>query len=803
MKNCLFGLLLCVVNSLTAKDISGNTGSVNGLVLDAELMHPLEYATISLLKQENDSVITGTISNESGYFKLKGVSSGKYKINISFIGYESVLIENVNIESGNNIDLGEILLKPQAENLGEVVIVSGQSAMTYKIDRKIINLSQFDISKFGTAVDVLENNSSVTVNMDGSVSLRGSTSLKVLVDDKPSTLEPRDALNQIPANTIERIEIITNPTAKYSSEGTAGIINIILKKNKLEGFNGSVNANAGMFKTKGLDILLNLKKTKLDYYLGFNFYNQGIEGEFKNINRGIIQDTTFILLSEGNYNLFKGSTTARGGVDYAFNNKNFISFQTNIGEWKSGGETFLDYESYTFPESVLYNYNSWEEPARKGFFYNFDLKYDIKINNKGQKLSAFACFDRQDLVERNDNELYDINNEVLNGNKTKESGPIDTYDFQIDYSLPFGENQKFESGYQLEISTYNKQSDLKLYNPVNETYELSNEFSHQIEFDKDIHAAYALYANNFKKFGYQLGIRAEYTYRRINQKDFNELNIIDRLDYFPTLHLSYNLTDNQQFMCSYSRRVSRPKNWQLEPVYTWTDAYHLGKGNPELDPEYVDSYELNFLNKWKSNSFSVEVYYKKTANSIEPIKGVYSKEVFIITYENVGTAFSLGAEIMLNLDVCDWWDFSLSGNFYDYKLESNLNNVPKDIQSFNWNARVFNTFTLTKTFRAQLIINYVSPYATVQGNNQGYFMTNASLRKELFKDFNVILQGQGIFGLLKREKTFESDDFYVYNYIRPSTPIVSLSISYNIRNYTYNRRRQGKNTDRDNGEGSL
>lgn len=799
-------LLICSIlfTSFTVSTSNSENGYIKGYVFDPDVNQPLEYATISILNSANDSIINGTITNESGFFKIKGIKSGKYKVNISFIGYESKSIDNVNIQTRNlNIDLGKIFLKTQSENLGEAVVVSDQSTMTYKIDRKVINVGQLDISESGSAVDILENYPSVTVEIDGSVSLRGSGSFTVLIDNKPSILEPSDVLNQIPANTIERIEIITNPTAKYSSEGTAGIINIISKKNKLEGFSGSIRANVGMFKNQGTDILLNIKKEKLNYYVGFNYGNRGIEGTLKYTNKSIFQDTTFILLSEGNYERVKGSTTARAGVDYDINNKNSLSFQTNIGEWRSGGETFLDFVYYTEPNSIISEYKSWEEPTRKGNFYNVDLKYNHNINDKGQKISTLICFDRQDLVEKNDNKLYNLNKVVLDGKKNKESGPIDSYDFQIDYTLPFDKKQKFESGYKLEISNYDKKSELQLYNTSTTNYELSDEFSHLVEFDKNIHAAYVTYADNIKKFDYQVGLRAEYTYRKIIQKDNNEINTIDRIDYFPTLHLSYNLTDNQQFMCSYTQRVRRPKNWQLEPVYTWIDTYHLILGNPELKPQYIDSYELNFLNKWKSNSFSLELYYRKTNNTIEYIKGIYSENVYLKTYENVGTSYSIGTEIMLSMDVFAWWKFNLSGNLYNYKLESNLDNENIDIESFNWNARMYNTFKIAKTIRAQIGFRYISPYATVQGNNEGYFMTNASVRKELFKDFNMTLQAMGVFGFLKREKTFESDDFYIHNYIVPATPIISLSISYNIRNYKYNRRRQGKNTDLDNGEDSL
>ncbi|MBI9052254.1 MAG: TonB-dependent receptor [Bacteroidales bacterium] len=806
MRKIIIFLLLCSTITSFASNYNSEKGSIKGFVFDLDTKHPLEYATISILKLENDSIINGTITNASGYFKLKGIPAGNYKVNISFIGYKSEFIENIEIRSGNvNIDIGNINLESSAEKLQEAVVVADQSAISYKIDRKVLNTSQLDISESGTAVDVLEYYPSVNVEIDGTVSLRGSASFTVLIDNKPTMLNPSDVLNQIPANTIERIEIITNPSAKYSSEGTAGIINIISKKNRMEGFNGSIRANIGVFKNKGTDLLINVKKEKLSYYFGFNYSNRGIEGTLKNTSRSYFPDTSYTLLSEGNYDRFKRSITSRAGIDYQLNPKNLVSIQANIGDWKSGGETFLDYEEYLENGSLFSEYKSREEPTREGIFYNIDLKYNYAINDKGQKIAALVYFDRQDLVEENQNELFNLDKTItLDGNKTKESGPMDSYNFQLDYSLPLNKKHKIESGYKAEISNYDKKSELHIYNPAFTNYVFFADFSNLMEFEKSIHAAYVSYSNSLKKLGYQLGLRSEYTNREIRNIDENEINTIDRLDFFPTLHLSYNLSEKQQFMGSYSRRVQRPRNWQVEQVYTWRDAYHLSLGNSALKPQYIDSYEINFINRWKkTNSVSIDAYYRITNNSIETIKDVYSENIFVQTYENVGTSYSLGSELLLSMDLFKWWKLYVLGNFYENRLEGSWNGSDVSFESFNWSLRLYNTIIMAKSMRAQLGFSYNSPYKTVQGDNQGYYMVNASLRKEMFKDFYMTLQAQGVFGFLERDKTFKSETFYVHNNIVPNTPIINLSISYNIRNYKHSSRKEGKNPDLDNGENNL
>lgn len=783
----------------TAFNVSNaELGSIKGVVYDEQTKLPLEYATVSIFK--NDSLIDGSITNSEGLFTIKGINSGEYKVEISFIGYESICLKQINIQkSDRRIDLGKIYLTAKAQELGEVVVKSDASLVSYKIDRKVIQVKNMDINESGTAIDVLENYPSINVEIDGSVSLRGSTSFKVLLNDRPTILDPSTVLNQISASTIDRIEIITNPAAKYSSEGASGIINIIQKKNKLEGFNGSLRADYGMYKNRGGDVILNLKRKKTNTYVGFNYNDQGIEGYLKNIFR----DTSYDIKSEGDYDRTKGSTSFRGGLDFDLNSKNYLSLQVNVGSWRSGGEIRNDFESYSLSQLVTEKYSSSESPFKDGLYYNVNLNYEHKFNEQGHKLFTMVSYDHQDMEDGNINYLKDIAGIITDGKNAKESGPIDAYSLQIDYSLPLRSNQKLELGYKADISDYNKSNTLKEYNPSTDTYITSDEFSNKINFAKSYHAAYVSYANTINKFGFNLGLRAEYTYRKVEQIQNTTINKINRIDYFPTAHLSYKFSENQQLMTNYSRRLSRPKDWQLEPFYTWYDAFNFRKGNPDLKQEYIDSYELNFINRWKNNSFSVEIYYKNTTNTIEKIRNYSGESTYEHNYLNVGNSQSLGTEVSLSMAATKWWRFNISGNFYNYKLNNDFEEILNDVKSFRWNGSLFNSFTVSKRMRAQLSTRYVSPYKTAQGDNQGYFMTNASLRREFFKNLFISIEGQGIFGLLEREKTFTNDDFYINNYIVPTTPIFSISVSYIFRNYKYNRRRQGKTPDLDSGEGSM
>ena len=800
MKKYLFIIFCFIISSVYASDFSEES-LVKGKVLDADGKQPLQYATVSLLNSKNDSIVDGTITDHLGVFKIKNVYPGTYNLKISFIGYKPMIINDVIVDSKkNSVDLGEIKLSVTSETIDEVEVFADQSPVTFEVDRKVIHVNQQDISSSGTAVNILENYPSVTVNIDGTVSLRGSSSFTVLVDNKPTVLDPSDVLNQIPASTIQSIEIITNPTAKYDSEGISGIINVMLKKNKLEGVSGLIKANGGMYKNYGGDFLVNFKKEKVNLFVDINLNNRGIEGKLKDTRRNNYSDTIYYVMSNGKYDRIRRSMSARGGMDFELDSSNNISLEVVAGNWFSGGKTQLDYESYTNPVSFNNNYLSKEEPSKEGNFYNVDINYLHNFAKKGHKISSLFYFDRRDLEDKTENSLSDYNN-IISGTKSVESGPLDSYDFQIDYTLPFSSESKFEAGYKTEISNYNKQSEVYQYNTNVLDYELDSNYLFNAKYDKSIHSLYSSFSGGFNSLKYQLGLRAEYTNRSITQSNTNETNSIERIDYFPTVHFSYNLNENRQFMLSYTRRVRRPKDWQLEPFYTWKDAYNLRIGNPALKPQYINSYELSFINKWKNNSFSVDAYYRVTNNSIESIQEIIGEDLYSTTYYNIGSDKSLGAEIMLSMEIFRWWRYYLSGNIYNYYLEWEIENEEFTRESFNWTGRLYNTFKVGKTTRIQLAMVYNSPTVTVQGDNKGYFMTNASVRKEFFKDFSASLDVQGIFGFFERSKTYETDNFYVNNYIKPYTPIINLSVSYKIRNYKNNRKQ--KNLDMDNGEGSI
>lgn len=801
----LIGFSTLVFSEVNPADAS--KGTLKGFVFDTNANQPLEYATVSMFSIREGKVVNGTITDETGFFKIKNVDFGMYKIDITFIGYKTKTINQVAVRpKSKEVDLGQIELEPAVETLNEAVVVADRPTMTYKLDKKVINVSQQHTSASGTAVEILENFPSVTVDIEGNVSLRGSESFTVLIDNKPTVLDPSDALSQIPASAIENIEVITNPSAKYDPDGTSGIINIITKKNKLQGFNGIVNANLGMYDRYGGDFLINWRKERINIFFGADYNQRNMEGTVSTKNWTEKNNVVNHVLSDGDFRRGRTAYSMRSGFDLTLNPRNSINFEAQVGYHQRIGSNDADFELYTNPVSTNDFYTSIEDSERGGLFYSFNLSYTKKFLGEGHQLYALANYRNRDSDEETKDKFFDINDLQTSGRVSSESGPSNSYRFQLDYTLPLAGNNKFEAGYNARVSLSDEITEMEEYNPLSGLYDYMSDYKHDVSHDDNIHAVYTMYSGEIGKFGYMGGLRGEYTYRNITLNETGESFIIDRFDFFPTIHFSYATKKESQWMVNYSRRIHRPRGWNLEPFYTWRSAYDVRIGNPELIPEYINSFELSHLFKFGRNSFSIDGYYHITDNKIESIVSTYEGSIKQTTFQNVGKDYSLGIEMMLGIDVQKWWHFDLMGNIYDYRVDGEYDydddgtTVVVDFSesSFNWNTRLNNTFRLGKTTRIQLNGMYNSPTVSAQGEKEGFFMTNLAVRQSFYKNkVAATLQVRDIFGTMSHSAESEGPNFYSYYDFQPNTPLVTLTLSLKLNNYKPDRKQRSQNGDDD------
>lgn len=794
-------------------------GKIKGSVADAQSKTPLEYATVALYNAKDNSLITGAITDYLGHFKLDRPTKGEYYLLITFMGLRDIKSNPFQVADDQaNINLGNFYLKSVSENLGEVEVVAKRAAIEFRIDKKVINVDKQLTAEAGTAVDILENVPSVQVDIEGNVSLRGSTGFTVLIDGKPTILEPSDALRQIPSSSIENIEIITNPSVKYESDGATGIINIVTKKNYLDGLSGIVNMNAGTFDHYGGDLQLSYRLNKFNFIFGANYNHRSRPGDVINERQTFYEDTIFNVNSYGETERQFVRNSLRLGVEYNPTKNDFISLAGRYGNWDMTNNSTLLYEDWTMPETDFFSYNSYDETQRGGNYYSLDGVYQHTFSKKveetqqkgmkkgkGPKMSVANQhnlkleFNYRNRVsdEFSINELRDLSDNLLGGKKNVEKGPSESIRVNIDYTLPLNKKNKFEAGLQSRIGKSTDITELWLYNAETGNIEFVSEFSNETNYERNIYAAYALYAGYIGEFGYQAGLRSEFTDRTVmmtGEEDF----ILNRLDFFPSIHLSYNLPHDQQLMTSYSRRINRPRGYQLEPFITWQDAYNVRQGNPDLKPEFVDSFDMGYLVKFGDNFFSLEGYYRVTHDKIERVSSVYKENIMLHTNENVGQDFSLGVEAMLNLGVTKWWDLSLSGNLYNYKIQGILYDEPFDRTSTNWSTRINNTFTLWKNGQLQLSSRYNSKTVTAQGTSSGNYTVDAAFKVSfLQRQLTANLQARDIFGTSMREHTSEGEGFITHYKYDPVSPSFVVTISYRFNNFKMNRKSGRENSGGD------
>lgn len=788
--------------------------TISGVIEGSDKGQGLEFANVAVYNSETDKVITGTMSGVDGSFRIFNVPEGVYNIVVTYMGYERKTVSGIKIgEDQRTLDIGTVKLKPTTLQLEGVVVSEEKPAISYKIDKRIIDASQFLSAQGGSAVDILENVPSVDVDIEGNVTLRGNSNFTVMIDGRPSVLEPQDALESIPATSIENIEIMTNASAKFEAEGGAGIINVVTRRDKRLGINGIATLNAGTNRF-GADLLLNYTAKKFNMFMSVDYSQRRFTGESYNDRLLTYQDTITRYISEGERSHAHGGLGLRGGMDWFISSNDILGLSFHLGDRNSDGKSFTDYTvEYGDPVFLTENYTNHENETRGGGRYSVHMDYTHKFNGSsdtgnGRKSGAARGMNGNNSSRVHQlklNTTYSNSNmdeisyayliddaDTLDGKKTEEFGPSNNVRADLEYQLPLGENNMFEAGWNSRFGWKEDGNNVYYRNPLNGGMELQDNYSYFTESQQNTHSLYALYSGEYGLLGYQPGVRAEYTYRKIESNAQDSILVIKSLYVFPTLHLSYELPANIQLMGSYTRRISRPRGWQLEPFYTWQDAYNIRVGNPELLPEMSSSYDFSVQKRFGKSFVSLDAYYKHTKDKIERIQTVYRDDVVLSTFENVGIDRSLGVEMMANLNLYNWWMLNASTRLYYYRVEGLLYGENFERSSVNYSGRLRSTFVIKEKTRIQLGMYYRSRSATAQGTSSGAFMTDLSLRQDMFKDrLTATLQMRDIFGTAQFENTVVTPTYTSTSRFSRQWPMISLNLSFKINNYKERRRENG------------
>ena len=802
------GLLLVAFLCIATVKIyaqTGNTGKISGKIVDAVTNETIPYASAIVLDRKTKETVSIVQSDLDGNFVVPNLKNGVFTFKASYIGYQTMVRDSVSITNGtNNINLGTVKMKTGKGNiLNEVTITAQKPTMQLGIDKKVFTVDQSIVSEGGSATDLLQNVPSIQTDMDGNVSLRGSGGVRVLIDGKPSLIAGGDVaqiLKSIPASSIESVEVISNPSAKYDAEGQSGIINIVLKKNRKLGLNGNLALTAGNRDNYNASTNLSFQNQKINLYGNYSYrYGNRLGGGTNNISYLTpINGISFANQNTDSKDQDKGHNV-KTGVDYYLTDKTVVSLSAGANIRSEVENEFLAINQFNAGFNPLLLSDRVNTEDGKSSSYDLTLDVNQKFDKKGQELSANVSFSEGD----DDNfQLYNTNT-FFNGtgnvspNRIQNTSRINynkNLTAQLDFTTPLGNLGKLETGYRSQIrdSENNTIADtLHNFGYYQFVDELSNDFNSKDQ----VHAVYVNYQNQINNFGYQIGLRAEDAALDTRMGAYDQNGSISytggRVAYtrlYPSIYLTQKLTGDQQIQASYSRRVNRPRGWDTNPFLNVSDPFNYRRGNVNLLPEDVHAFELSHSKFFKKASLVSSIYLRKTNDVIQRLRSDPDANGITLTIpQNLTSSTNSGVELIGKFDLVKNWNFTANINMY----QRNIKGVPQfgivDNDGFSYNANLTNNFTLPYGIGLQVRAEYRSKEVMAQGTRNSVYGIDAGAKMDFYnKKATLSLNIRDMFNSRKWEMQTTGNtsiiDFSRYRLGR----VASITLSYRFGKTDFN-----------------
>jgi len=748
---------------------------VTGKVVNQANAQALEYATVILADMNTDKAIVGTSTPSDGRFELKS-PSGNFYIKITFIGFETQTLTDFQIQNGR-VDLGIIGLVESANTLDEVEIRAEKSSTEFKLDKRVFNVGR-DLSSSGaSALEVLDNVPSVNVNIEGEISLRGNQGVQILINGKPSVLaaEGGNALGTITADMIEKVEVITNPSAKYEAEGTSGIINIVIKKEERKGVNGSISLNTGIPHNHSVGVSLNRRTEKFNLFSQLGVGYRELPSDNRNINRNLINNTT--IFSEGEEFRNENFYNVILGTDYEINQYNVLTLSGNFA-YEIEDQPSLTY--FRFQDSTGNITSEWfrdeeTEATNPKWQYEFQYKKDHADDEDHVLLfSALGTFfgkDQSSFFENvNTAGAFENNNQQTQSN-FKEAN----YTFKLDYTKPFNDQWIMETGAQYVITDVS--NDFAVIDLIDGDWIENPELTNLFDYDQKVLGVYGTGAYEGNKFGIKLGLRVENTDLKTLLVTTNQAQRQLFTNLFPSLHTSYKFTEKVSIQAGYSRRVSRPRLWDLNPFFNIRNNFSIRTGNPELLPEFTDSYEITSIYVLGKASINFGVYHLYTTDVVERVT-TFEENVSISSPENIGTNRATGLEINGKYTPNKWLSFNGDFNYNYFNRAGSFMSTSFDFHANLWTAQLTGKWKLPADIEIEMTGNYESAYRTFQREISDILFGNIGFRKKFFKGKAVVNAAvRDIFASRIRESEVDQDNFFLYSRSLRGR-FITLGVSY-------------------------
>ncbi len=706
-----------------------NPGSITGKVIDNTTKESLPY--VSIVIKDNGTVVTGGITEDNGTFTIKNLALKSYAVEIQFMGYKTQSFTAALSEATKTINLGTITIKEEATTLDEVNIVKEVSTIEQKLDRKVITVGRDLTTAGGTASEIMNNIPSVNVDQDGNISLRGNANVRVLVDGRPTNIAPAQLLKQIPSTSIKKIELITNPSAKYNPEGMSGIINIVLHKNTNDGFNGSFNAGITFGETPKVNnsLDMNYRTGKVNFFtnVGSNsgkYFNGGY------VQRQDIESRQLIDVVNDNENVL-----GKFGMDYYINDNNTLSVYTNQNY--GNGKATIGTDILYGPDETSENISQQSKLDGDNRNNSYNLAYKHKFEKEGHTLDFEGNYNDSkatqyvDYTTKTGSEAPKLYNDDVIDKRQNAT-------FNLDYINPLNDKSTLELGAEARLirsdNTYNSTNTLIPVDQRNVGY----------TYDQDIYSAYATFGQKFDKFSYQLGARFE-SYKVNANYNGTPAFKDDYITVYPSAYLTYSLNEKNMLQLSYSRRVDRPSLEQTKPIREFSTPLVTSLGNPELKPQFTNSVELNYTRMFgKGSSITGGVYYRLINDEISrvlyPNESTDNKQDQIMSFSNFNHNNAFGFELSANYKILKWWDIQPAIDFSSISQKGVVNieqedgtyePIIKSITANAFNARLNSNFKVNNRLTFNLFGFYRGPVNGVQNNSKDMYKVDSGVRYTL------------------------------------------------------------------------
>ncbi len=779
-------------------------GVLTGRVLDESSQKAVEYANITLIQTRDSTAVSGGISNSEGYFDLRDLPLGRFNLRFEFMGYETLIIDDIRLTPRGSVEkhLGDIFLQP-ATLVGSSVEVSGERPlMTQTIDKRIFNVEKSLSAEGSSAIEVLEQIPSVDVDMDGVISLRGSSNVKILIDGKPSGLSNEDnsaLLEQIPSSTIETVEIITNPSAKYDPDGMSGIINVVLKQNRLKGLTGSIGTGFADQDRYNLNGQVNFrnKKINISSMLAYRTSIRNVGGTNYMTTFDRSGNTLNILdqLSDGFRNF--DSFTGRLNTTYSLNQKNKITGGLMLSQRTRNFEENIDYKTGLTKASLLPVYNRIAQSENNSNSITYSLGWEKDFSREGQEIKADFRQTQNQSDESGDHKQNGYQNDLafFERQETARDDERMTRTFQIDYIHPLGENHKFELGIKTIETEMDNLFTSTSQDSVNATWTDDMDLNTHFLYDEGIYAGYLTYSRNVGLWGFQGGVRLEQARTESDILDGSAPFLNEYRSIFPTGHIMYTLAPQKDLQASYSRRVNRPRVRSVVPITNYYDPLNIRTGNPELLPEYIDSYELNYSQFNKGISFNTGVYYRQINDLMrryKELKQIEGNTVSVTTFRNFDTGHSYGAEAMINVKPWKPLKLMLSGNVTRTVIDESGLEADINTDSYGYFLRGTATYSPLPSTDVQMFTMYRSPREIAQGTMSDMLFANLAVKHRFWENKGSLsLQVSDLFNSRRFEYNLVTETFEQTRERTFSNRYLKLNFSYKFGKFVDTQRQRG------------